>query len=83
MCVYFFFICVVFFVRPVCVCLCVNESQRVHHALCCTLFHPSLYVTQTLLFPSVFMHPFLLIEANTASLDANTRAQLTHACMHT
>ena len=51
----------------VCVCVCVNESQRVHHAVCCALFHPSLYMTQTLLFPAVIMHP-LPLDRNKHSL---------------
>lgn len=74
MCV-FFFLCT----QCVCVCVCVNESQRVHHALCCALFHPSLYMTQTLPFPAVFMHP-LPLDRNKHSLirREHTRAQ-THA----
>lgn len=38
MCLFFFFFTLL---------MCMNESQRVHHALCCTPFHPSSCATQT------------------------------------
>lgn len=68
----------------VCTCMCAYESQRVHHTPCCTLFHPSLYMTQRLLFCLCLCTPPCRNKHNLIRCKRTRARTLTciHAYMH-